>query len=217
MGSYRSVSRRGFLTAVAGTAATAAAAGTATAQASFDGWMSDVGNYSEVTDATGQDEVTIAVGAQGNGGAFAFDPPAVQIDPGTTVVWEWTGKGQQHNVVAEEGGDFESELTAEAGFTYEKTFDSEGTIKYYCQPHRALGMKAVLVVGEMPDSGGGGGGGGGGDGGGGGGGGGGGAPAVPDSAKSIAVALTSGLLSVLGLAYVFVRYGGDYGEEFESA
>jgi halocyanin-like protein len=160
--------RRDFLRVAGGSAAVGTAAATATpaaAQASFDGWMSDVGNYSEVTDATGQDEVTIAVGAQGNGGAFAFDPPAVQIDPGTTVVWEWTGEGQQHNVVAEEGGEFESELTAEAGFTYERTFDSEGTIKYYCQPHRALGMKAVLVVGEMPDSGGGDGGGGGGGGG----------------------------------------------------
>ncbi|WP_256404829.1 halocyanin domain-containing protein [Haloplanus ruber] len=210
MGSQRSASRRGFLTVVAGAAATAAAAGTATAQASFDGWMSDVGNYSEVTDATGQDEVTITVGAEGNGGAFAFGPPAVQIDPGTTVVWEWNGEGGQHNVVAEEGGDFESDLTAEAGTTFEQTLDSEGVVKYFCQPHRALGMKGVVVVGSMPDSGGGGGG----EGGGGGGATG---PAVPDSAKALVVALTSGLVSVLALAYFFIRYGGDYGEEFEAA
>jgi len=209
MGSDRSVSRRGFLTAVAGTAATATAAGTASAQASFDGWMSDVGNYSEVADATGQDEVAVSVGAEGNGGNFAFGPPAVQVDPGTTIVWEWTGEGGQHNVESEEGADFESELTAEAGFTFEQTFEEEGVVKYFCQPHRALGMKGVLVVGEMPDSGG--------DGGGGGGGGGGGAPAVPDSAKSLAIGLTAALLSVLGLSYFFIRYGGDYGEEFESA
>jgi halocyanin-like protein len=161
MGSHRSVSRRGFLTTVAGTAATAAAAGTATAQASFDGWMSDVGNYSEVADATGQDEVTITVGAQGNGGNFGFDPAAVQVDPGTTVVWEWNGEGGQHNVVAEEGGDFESDLSAEAGFTFEQTFEEESVLKYFCQPHRGLGMKGVVVVGSMPDSGGGDGGGGG--------------------------------------------------------
>jgi hypothetical protein len=85
-------------------------------------------------------------------------------------------------------------------------------IKYYCQPHRALGMKAVVVVGALPDSGGGGGGGEGG-----GGGGGGGAPSVPDSAKSLVVALTSTLVAVLAMAYFFIRYGGDYGEEFESA
>ena len=201
MGSQRSASRRGFLTAVVGAAATATAAGTATAQPSFDGWMSDVGNYSEVADATGQDEVTITVGAEGNGGAFAFGPPAVQIDPGTTVVWEWNGEGGQHNVVAEEGGDFESELTAEAGTTFEQTLEEEGVVKYFCQPHRALGMKGVVVVGSMPDSGGGGATG----------------PAVPDSAKALVVALTSGLVSVLALAYFFIRYGGDYGEEFETA
>ena len=157
--------RRDFLRVAGGSAAVGTAAATATpaaAQASFDGWMSDVGNYSEVTDATGQDEVSITVGAEGNGGAFAFGPPAVQVDPGTTVVWEWNGEGGQHNVVAEEGGEFESELTAEAGFTFEQTLESEGVIKYFCQPHRALGMKGVVVVGEMPGGGSEGGGGGGG-------------------------------------------------------
>jgi halocyanin-like protein len=135
--------------------------------------MSDVGNYEGVVDATGQSEVTVTVGASGNGGNFAFGPAAVQVDPGTTVLWEWNGEGGQHNVVAEEGGDFSSELTTEAGFTYEQTFDSEGVIKYFCQPHRALGMKGVVVVGSVPEGAevvsGGGGGDGGGSGGGGGG------------------------------------------------
>jgi halocyanin-like protein len=156
------------------------ATGTAVAQSGpFGGWMSDVGNYEGVVDATGQSEVTVTVGASGNGGNFAFGPAAVQVDPGTTIVWEWNGEGGQHNVVAEEGGDFESELTAEAGITFEQTFESEGVVKYYCTPHRALGMKGVVVVGSVPEgaeviSGGGGSGGGdGGDGGGGSGGGGG--------------------------------------------
>jgi halocyanin-like protein len=156
----------------------AGATGTATAQSGpFGGWMGDVGNYDGVVDATGRSEVTVTVGASGNGGNFAFGPAAVQVDPGTTVLWEWNGKGGQHNVVAEEGGDFESELTAEAGITFEQTFESEGVVKYYCTPHRALGMKGVVVVGSVPEgaevvSGGGGGGGGGGGSGGDGGGGG---------------------------------------------
>jgi halocyanin-like protein len=111
--------------------------------------MSDVGNYEGVVDATGQSEVSVTVGAAGNGGNYAFNPPAVQVDPGTTVVWEWTGEGQQHNVLAEEGGEFESELTGEAGFTFEHTFDSEGVVKYSCTPHRTLGMKGVVVVGDV--------------------------------------------------------------------
>jgi len=157
--------RRDFVRVAGGSAAVGAAATAATpaaAQASFGGWMSDVGNYSEVVDKTGQSEVAITVGAQGNGGNFAFGPAAVQVDPGTKIIWEWNGEGGQHNVVAEEGGEFESELVAEAGFTFEQTFDSEGVIKYFCQPHRALGMKGVVVVGAMPGGGSEGGGGGGG-------------------------------------------------------
>ena len=150
--------RREFVRGAGGLAAvtggTAAAAGTATAQPSFDGWLSGVTNYNGVTDQRGQSEVTVAVGAQGNGGAFAFDPAAVQVDPGTTVTFEWTGEGAQHNVV-HEGGDYESELTDEEGFTFQHTFESEGVSKYYCQPHRSLGMKGVVVVGPLQDGGGG--------------------------------------------------------------
>jgi halocyanin-like protein len=154
------------------------ATGTATAQSSpFDGWLDDADNYEGVVDQTGSGEVTVDVGVEANGGAFGFGPAAVQVDPGTTVVWEWTGEGAQHNVVAEEGGDFGSELSADAGFTFEQTFEEEGVIKYFCQPHLALGMKGVVVVGSAPEGAevisggdGGGGDGGGGDGGGGGGG-----------------------------------------------
>jgi halocyanin-like protein len=155
--------RRDFLRAAGGGTAAAAAgaatAGTAAAQPSFDGWLSDVTNYSEVVDRTGSSEVTVEVGVEGNGGAFGFGPAAVQVDPGTTVVWEWNGEGGQHNVVAESGGDFESETVAEAGFTFEQTFEEEGVVQYYCQPHRSLGMKGVVVVGAVPESGGGAGGG----------------------------------------------------------
>jgi halocyanin-like protein len=148
--------RRAVLTGGAATAALAVGTGTAAAQAApdFDGWMSDVGNYEQVTDARGQGEVAVGVGTEGNGGAFAFDPPAVQIDPGTTVVWEWTGEGGGHNVAGMEGATFNSgSPVAEAGTTFEHTFDSEGVFKYQCDPHAALGMKGVVVVGEVPGGG----------------------------------------------------------------
>lgn len=112
---------------------------------SFDGWMSNVGNYDGVADETGSDQVTVAVGAQGNGGNFAFDPPAIRVSTGTTVVWEWTGKGAQHNVAAD-GGGFESDMTSEEGYTFEHTFSEAGTYKYVCTPHKTLGMKGVVVV-----------------------------------------------------------------------
>ena len=112
--------------------------------AAYGGWLDNVDNYDgEAVDRTGQDRVTIEVGTEGNSGAYAFAPAAVRVDPGTTVTWEWTGNGGQHNVVAD-SGDFESELVAEGGHTFEQTI--EETTRYYCSPHRSLGMKGVVEV-----------------------------------------------------------------------
>jgi halocyanin-like protein len=218
-GDNTELSRRGFLRATAGATAATAATGAATAAEedggdggdggggapAFGDWFSDVGNYDgEVVDARGQDEVTVSVGAEGNGGNYAFDPPAIHVDTGTTVIWEWTGQGQQHNVVAETGGDYESELTGEAGFTFEHTFEESGISRYYCVPHRGLGMKAAVVVGDDYATAGGGGGG---DGGGGEA-----TQPLPSSAMTLGVATTVIMLSTLGLAYFFMKYGGDYGD-----
>ncbi|MFD1645182.1 halocyanin domain-containing protein [Haloarchaeobius litoreus] len=111
----------------------------------FGGWFDNVGNFDGVADHTGESEVTVTVGAQGNGGGFAFDPAAIRVDTGTTVVWEWTGDGGSHNVVAD-GGSFESDLVGSSGHTFEQTFDSSGTVKYFCSPHEQMGMKGAVVV-----------------------------------------------------------------------
>ncbi|WP_415381963.1 halocyanin domain-containing protein [Halosimplex sp. TS25] len=109
-------------------------------------YLSETSNFDgEIADHTGEDEVTVAVGAEGNTGNYAFDPAAIRIDSGTTVVWEWTGEGQAHNVVHEEGN-FESETTADEGFTFEEEFGESGTYLYYCLPHESLGMKGAVVV-----------------------------------------------------------------------
>jgi halocyanin-like protein len=110
-------------------------------------YLSETSNFDgSLTDMTGQSSVTVEVGASGNNGNYAYSPPAIAVDSGTTVTWEWTGQGQQHNVVAESGGDFESELTSESGFTFEQTFEESGVVTYYCTPHEALGMKGAVVV-----------------------------------------------------------------------
>jgi len=205
----RSVSRRGFMRTAAGATAATAATGTAAAQEEgggtpdWGGWFSDVGNYDGSTvDMTGESEVTVTVGAQGNGGGFAFDPPAVHVDTGTTVKFEWTGEGGGHNVVEQGGSTLDSgAAVAEAGVNYEHTFESGGMFKYYCSPHQGLGMKGGIVVGsDFPTTGGGGGGGG--DSGA--------APEVPGTAKSLGVATTFVMIATLGMAYFFMRYGGDY-------
>ena len=140
--------RRQFVTATAGVAALGAA-GTVTAQnePDYGGWFDDVSNYDGTVDMRGQDTVEITVGAEGNGGAFAFAPPAVMVSPGTEVVWRWNGEGGGHNVVSDGDGPLASgEPVSESGTTYSHTFESEGIFKYVCEPHAALGMKGAVAV-----------------------------------------------------------------------
>lgn len=154
--------RRSFMRAIGAVTVTGAVAGCSGGESSDDSpdtgtgsdvpetvssYLSETDNFDgSLTDETGSDAVTVDVGVEGNGGAFAFGPAAVKISTGTTVTWEWTGEGSQHNVIAEEGASFESEQTAEAEFTFEQTFEETGVVTYYCTPHESLGMKGALVV-----------------------------------------------------------------------
>ena len=159
-------SRRRFITAAATVGASVALAG---CSGGGDDGQSPSGNYSAAeqrvveylttddetgnfdgsfVDETGADEVTIAVGASGNGGNYAYAPPAVTVSPGTTVSWEWTGEGGSHNVVSADGSDFEfaSGNPQEQREPFTRTFDGSGVAFYYCSPHRTLGMKGGIVV-----------------------------------------------------------------------
>jgi halocyanin-like protein len=110
-------------------------------------YLSDVGNFDgSVADRTGQGEVTVEVGADGNGGGFAFGPAAVRVDAGTTVVWNWVGKGGLHNVVAEDGTFDSGDPVSGSSASFEYTFEETGTYLYYCSPHKALGMKGAVEV-----------------------------------------------------------------------
>ena len=151
--------RRVLRGALATTAVAGAGAGTASAQetVSYGDWFTDAtkGGTTQNFDGTTADErgsssVTVQVGAQGNGGPFAFDPPAVRVDPGTTVTFEWVS--DTHNTIVEaqpEGAGWEGHEPIEnSGFSYDHTFDAEGLYEYYCQPHLPLGMKGAIVVGD---------------------------------------------------------------------
>lgn len=108
-------------------------------------------NYGgSIVDATGKDEVVVEVGAKGNGGNFAFAPPAVAISSSATVSWQWTGKGGQHNVVSVEKSDFDfdSGNPKTSGDPFEQSFDNTGVGLYICEPHESLGMKGAVVVVE---------------------------------------------------------------------
>lgn len=119
-----------------------------TAQSDFEAWFENVSNYNGVVDETGTSEVTVMVGAEANGGGFGFNPAAVRISPGTTVVWEWTGAGGSHDVNAEDNS-FASEMQDSEGATFKHTFEEEGVYKYACTPHKTMGMKGAIVVGDV--------------------------------------------------------------------
>ncbi|WP_254537879.1 halocyanin domain-containing protein [Halomarina litorea] len=144
--------RRQFLATTAGTAVGASvltdSVGAQSGGVDLSEWFANTDGVSEVVDKRGESQVVVEVGAQGNGGAVAFAPAAVRVDPGTTVVWEWTGDGGTHNVVAKDGS-FESEYQNAAGATFEYTPESTGVLRYVCAPHEAMGMKGALLVGDV--------------------------------------------------------------------
>ncbi|WP_232701190.1 plastocyanin/azurin family copper-binding protein [Halobacterium wangiae] len=134
--------------------------------------------------------------AVGPGGNNVFDPETAYVQPGGTVTWVWESGG--HNVVPEsqpDGSDWSGhEPIEDSGFEYEHTFETEGTYEYVCTPHASLGMEGVVEVTTDP-------------------------PEetgyqsiLPDSAKTLGVAAMGSLVSVLGMAYFFMKYGGDYGD-----
>jgi halocyanin-like protein len=111
---------------------------------SYGDWFDGVSNYDEEVDQTGREEVTVAVGAVDG---LAFEPAAVRVSQGTRVVWEWTGDGGRHNVV-DEGSTFQSEYHEDEGATFAHRFDDPGLFRYYCEPHRTLGMRGGVRVVE---------------------------------------------------------------------
>jgi halocyanin-like protein len=113
----------------------------------YGGWFEEVSNYRDTYDFTDADEVTVAVGAPGNGGDYAFEPAAIAVTTGTRVVWDWTGEAGPHNVVANDGA-FASEKQSGADVTFSHQFGSPGMYKYLCQPHATFNMQGAVVVRE---------------------------------------------------------------------
>ena len=112
----------------------------------YKGWFDGVDNYHGTCDARGRDRVSVRVGTKANEAYWGYDPAAVAITPGTTVRWEWTGKGGAHDVVSEMGTFASGKPTDDAGTTFEHTFDEPGVYRYYCTPHRSMDMKGAVFV-----------------------------------------------------------------------
>ena len=141
----------------------------------------------------GSEEVIV-----GPGGDLVFSPgtdEALQITPGTTVTFVW--ESDNHNIVVDSQPDDAGweghEEIENTDFTYEHTFETLGTYEYYCAPHETAGMVGTIEVvesieTEAPAN----------------------LPEVPDTAKTLGVATTFAMVATLGLAFFFLKYGGDY-------
>ena len=97
----------------------------------------------------------------------AFRPMTITIAAGESVTWA-NASTEHHSVTAEEdsvpegapyfaSGGASSEDDANddisggllgPGESYSHTFDTPGTYRYYCIPHRGAGMRGTIVVEE---------------------------------------------------------------------
>jgi plastocyanin len=70
-----------------------------------------------------------------------FDPAALQVETGATVVWVWASNGVEHNVT------FEDEVASDdqGSGTFQRTFAEAGEYDYLCTIHGA-GMSGTVTV-----------------------------------------------------------------------
>ncbi|WP_227373706.1 plastocyanin/azurin family copper-binding protein [Haladaptatus halobius] len=105
------------------------------------------------TTTTTEPDMTVKVGPGGN---FTFEPPELEVRPGTTVQWIW--ESDSHNVVVRsqptdanwDGSLGPKSKVYETGYSFTHTFDVLGSYEYYCQPHLAAGMTGTVIVTKSP-------------------------------------------------------------------
>lgn len=110
----------------------------------------ELGDGKEQNESSGGGAVETVVVAPG--GEPVFEPQFLEIEPGTTVRFEWASGG--HNIVItnqEGGGDWEGvPEVQDEGFVHEHTFETEGAYEFASEPAQEQGMVGVVVVGN-PD------------------------------------------------------------------
>ncbi len=76
---------------------------------------------------------------------FAFSAPTITIDRGESVRWRNTTRNF-HTVTPDGHQAFGERQTSTAGQTFETRFESTGRYRYFCEPHRSLGMTGEIIV-----------------------------------------------------------------------
>jgi plastocyanin len=68
----------------------------------------------------------------------AFEPPVIEISPGTTVTWTWAGS-HPHDVAGE---GWSSDAQTSGTFTH--TFEAAGTYDYVCHVHSNMAGRVIV-------------------------------------------------------------------------
>ena len=72
---------------------------------------------------------------------FDFGPKTATIQKGDKVVWK--NKAGSHTVTFNNGS-FDKSISGDDRVS--RKFSKTGTYRYFCRPHKALGMKGKVVV-----------------------------------------------------------------------
>jgi plastocyanin len=78
-----------------------------------------------------------------------YEPKSLTIAPGDTVRWVLSGSTTTHSVTAKDGSFDSGFIFTTAGATYERRFDTNGTVEYSCRSHSACClMRGSIKVGS---------------------------------------------------------------------
>lgn len=126
--------------------------GTLGVVAGFSGCTASSDGGNSTAPITVDADETVAVGPHHE---YGFEPGTgkpLHVSTGDTVLWVW--KSNTHNIVVgdqPDGANWKGTPGGrndvyDSGYRYHHTFDVPGTYRYWCQPHKAMGMVADIVV-----------------------------------------------------------------------
>ena len=82
-----------------------------------------------------------------DGAKMVYSEDITRIDVGDTITWVPTAKGHNVEIIAAPEG-FDIPKKSKNNKEVSITFDVPGVYLYQCTPHKAMGMIALVVVGD---------------------------------------------------------------------
>lgn len=87
---------------------------------------------------------------KGTEGAMVFEPALIKVAPGDTVTFLPTDKGHNAETIAKMFPEGAEAFKGKMGDPVTVTFTVPGAYGIKCAPHFAMGMVALVVVGDAP-------------------------------------------------------------------